>query len=101
MKAFQDSHGTIYQINIKLLFALTCALIAFYSWPSHPKYWGFGFISICMGLAAIGVAFDALRTMAKLYQRDKTLSKYMAQGNKPKSSKMASLDAMKKAGMIK
>tara|TARA_R110002126_G_scaffold239459_12_gene382803 strand:- start:1262 stop:1567 length:306 start_codon:yes stop_codon:yes gene_type:complete len=101
MKPFQNSNGTIYQINIKLLLALTCALIAFYSWPTHPKYWGFGFMSICMGLSAIGVTFDALRMMTKLYQRDKALSKYMAQGNKPKSSKMASLDALRKAGMIK
>lgn len=100
MNPSDNSFGTTVQINSKFLFAALCIFIAYISWPTDAKYWGYGFISICMGLASIGLIIDAIKMMVKLYQRKKIIAEYMAQGKKPKSSKMASEDALRKAGMF-
>ncbi len=100
MKNSDQSYATIAQINVKLLTACGCAFIAYWAWPTEAKYWGYGFITICLGLASIGIFFDALRMMAKLYHRNKIMATYMAQGEKPKSSKMASEEALRKSGMF-
>ncbi|MCP4195975.1 MAG: hypothetical protein GY762_02400 [Proteobacteria bacterium] len=99
MKPFQPSLGVIVQINFKLLLATAMIFVAYYSWPTSAKWYGFGLISICAGLAAIGLVIEAVRAMAKLYARDKALENYKAQGGQTKSSEMASSDALDKAGM--
>ncbi len=99
MTPYQSSFGTIIQINFKLLLAAAMIFVAYYSWPTSAKWYGFGLISICAGLAAIGLVIEAVRAMTKLYVRDKTLENYKAQGGQTKSSEMASSDALDKAGM--
>jgi len=98
-KPFQSSLGIIIQINFKLLWATAMVFMAYYSWPTSAKWYGFGLISICAGLAAIGLVIEAIRTMAKLHARDKALENYVAQGGKTKSSEMASDDILDNAGM--
>ena len=99
MKAFQPSFGIIVQINLKLLWATAMIFVAYFSWPTSAKWYGFGLISICAGAAAIGLVIEAIRAMTKLYVRDKALEKYVAQGGKTKSSEMATSDALDNAGM--
>ncbi|MBL4759227.1 MAG: hypothetical protein JKY32_16865 [Rhizobiales bacterium] len=95
----KPAYGTIIQINAKLLYALFLAALAYFSWPTNPKWWGFGFISVTSGLASLGLIIEAIRAMAQLFTRDKVMAEYMAQGNKPKSSDLTSEDALKDAGM--
>ena len=99
MTSYQGRTGTALQINLKLLMSALFMFTAWGIWPSSPEWWGFGLISILLVLSAIGMAVKALRAMAKLYARDKALAEYMAQGNRPKTTNLASSDALRKAGM--
>ncbi len=100
MTPYQSSFGTIIQINFKLLLAAAMIFVAYYSWPTSAKWYGFGLISICAGLAAIGLVIEAVRAMTKLYVRDKTLAEFEKLGNKPKSSTLVTDDAMRQAGLF-
>ena len=100
MNPFQTSNGATAQINSKLFLAFICALAAWLIWPTNPQWWGFGLISIMLAAGAFLAFIDALQSMKKIYMRDKAMAEYMAQGNKPKSSKLASTDALRKAGVI-
>ncbi len=99
MSPYQATLGTTIQINAKLLYAVILGVAAYFIWPTNPKYWGFGFLSIVMALAAIGLVIEAVRAMVKLYARDKALENYVAQGSKTKSSEMTTNDALEQAGM--
>ena len=99
MKPYQSSLGTIIHINAKLLYATVLAFAAYYSWPSNIKWWGFGFITICAGGAAIGLLVNAIKLAMALYARNRVAEDYLAQGNKPKSSDLASTDELDSAGM--
>ena len=100
MSPYQNTSGESLLINFKLLGACAFGFGAYWTWPLNLKWWGFGVVSILLGLGAFALLFEALKAMHKLYKRDKALADYMAQGNKPKSSKMASTHALKSAGVI-
>ena len=100
MSTYQGKAGTVLQINLQLLESVLFLFTAWGIWPSSPEWWGFGLISILLVLSAFGMGAEALRSMGKLYARDKIVAEYMAQGNKPKTNNLASSEALRKAGMI-
>ena len=97
---YQSSFGSIVQINFKLLFAFSFTFIGWLIWPDTALGYGWGFLSICLCLSALGLFIEAVKAMIKLFVRDRALKKYMAQGNKPKSAELASDDALKNSEMI-
>lgn len=99
MKPYQSSLGTIIQINAKLLYATVLVFAAYYVWPSNIKWWCFGFITICAGGAAIGLLVNVIKLAMALYARNWVAEDYLKQGNKPKSSDLASTDDLDSAGM--
>ncbi len=99
MKPFRSSQGSIFLINVKLLYAVFLGFASYWCWPSSAKWWGFGIISIFAAAATVGLLIQALRDMIKLHARDKVLDEYMALGNKPKSSEIATNDILDKARM--
>lgn len=92
--------GPVIAVNLTLLSSLLLAVACYWCWPSNPEWWGFGFISICLGGAALGQFLAALRLIAKLYTRETTIRQVMAQGELPKTSRLASDTALKDAGLI-
>ncbi len=100
MKPVQSSAGAIVGINLKFLSAALMGYAAWAVWPTTYRWWGFGLLSIILGAAALGSLIGALREIVQLYLRDRALAQFMAQGKTPKSSELASSDALKKAGMV-
>ncbi len=100
MKEFQRSTGINFRINGLFLNAALCGSIAWWSWPSEPKYWGFGLLSIFMAVVAAASVVEALKAMVALYLRDKSLSDYEARAKPQKNADMASDEALSKAGVI-
>lgn len=100
-RPFQRSVGPIVAINTKLL---SCALLAgatWYLWPtSWLEEWRSGVFAVFAAWGAVITAVQALKAMIALYTRDRAIAEYEAQGTKPKSSQMASRDALKAAGML-
>jgi ABC-type Co2+ transport system permease subunit len=90
MTPFQNSLGTIIQINLKLFVAAVFAVTAHSIWPTTPEWWGLGVIAILMGAGALSLLVEAIGMALKLYQRDKAIAAYLAQGSKPKSSVLVS-----------
>jgi hypothetical protein len=99
MTPYQSSFGTIIGINARLLYAALMSSLAWYIWPDSMRGYGWGFLSICLWLSSFALFVEACKAALKLYARDRAVSKYLAQGNKPKTAEMASNDALRNAGM--
>ncbi|OXT01630.1 hypothetical protein B7H23_01270 [Notoacmeibacter marinus] len=94
-----SSLGAIIGINARLFWAFSLCVIAWFTWPTSMKWWGFGIISVCAALSALGLLIEAIRAASKLYLRDKALAEFEAQGAKPKTARVAGDDSLEKAGM--
>lgn len=100
MSALQHSFAAKLRINGMLLMSCLCGFISWFSWPSSIEWWGFGFLSIVMGLNAGILAIKAIGEMITLYLRDKTIAALMAQGAEAKADNLAANDVLKSKGMI-
>lgn len=99
-KPFRSSLRSTIDINAKLLVATGCGLTAWVIWPNEPEWWSLGFLSIILTCGAIGSLAGAVHTMVAAYTRESTITEYMAQGGKAKSSRLATADDLKSAGML-
>ncbi len=99
-KPFRSSLRSTVVINVHLLLASGCGLTAWAIWPKAPEWWGLGFLSIILTISAIGMLAAAIRTMMAAYDRESAVAEYMAQGGKAKSSRLASAEDLKSAGML-
>ena len=91
--------GTIVQINAKLLTITFWGWVSFNTFPTHPHWWGFAFLSIFTGLAAAALLINVINKMFDLYKWNKTLAAFQAQGNQPKTSSVVSNDRMREEGL--
>lgn len=99
----QPSRGrfeTIIHVNLQLLGATVCGFSARVIWPSTPEWWGLGLLSIILGLAALTGIANAAKAMIGLYNRDRIIAAYMAQGGAPKSARLVTTEQLRQAGMV-
>lgn len=99
MNPYPSRFGASVAINVKSLFAFGFGCTSWFMWPNTADWWGLGALSIMSGIGAASLTVSAAKIMVRVYSRDKAIQLYMAQGRAPKSSEMASYDALKKAGM--
>lgn len=92
--------SSILTINGQLLQAFLLVGAAWRLWPSSPKWWGLGMVSAVLAMGAFGKTIEALRSMAKLYSREKNFAHLAATSRAPDPSDLADQDALKNAGMI-
>lgn len=90
-----DNFADIVRINGHLLACVICGVGAYLIWPTSIEWWGFGFLSIVLGICAFKSLVRAFRLMRKL----KRFADYEADRAKPKSATLASAEALRKAGM--
>ncbi len=97
----RKSHsGTVFKINMNLLGAVTYGAAAYLIWPDSLKWWGFGLLSIMLGLAAPVFLIKAIRLMFKRRDRDAEQDAIEALGNAPKSSQLATDDDLENLGVF-
>jgi hypothetical protein len=82
------------------LMACLCGVISWTIWPTSIEWWGFGIISIVMGLNTLILTIKAISEIIALYMRDKTIAALMAQGVDAKADDLAGHDHLKSKGMI-
>lgn len=99
MKPFVSSFSVIFDINRKLFGAALFVVLAWLCWPSGITWWGFGLLSLFMGLAAIMLLTQALQQAIKLKTRDETIATFSEQGEQPKGSAVVSSSDLDDAGM--
>ncbi len=97
--ASKTATGMIVKINAASLQGLFFGLMCWVMWPESRFDYGWGFLAIISGLISCSFITGAALGMIRLYKRDKALEQYMQQGATPKSSTLASDDALKNAGM--
>ena len=94
-----DTTGTVITINCHLLYAVLLVAVAYWIWPTDPRWYGFGLMSIVLYLAAGGLVFNALRSMWKLHALIKEWSTFQTRGKAPKNAKLASPKDLETRGM--
>lgn len=92
---------TTFQINMYLLGAVLYGVGAYLVWPDSLKWWGFGLLSILLGLAAPIFLIKAIMLMFKRRNRDVELDAIEGLGNAPKSARLATDDDLDNLGVFK
>lgn len=100
MRELPSTFGAAVSVNLKFLLACAFGWAAWYIWPTTPEWYGLGVASVLLGCGAFAHVVNALQLMARVYKREKELRAYMALGDEPKSSEMASDAKLKEAGML-
>ncbi|MEM8497845.1 MAG: hypothetical protein AAF542_07455 [Pseudomonadota bacterium] len=101
----QSSVGQIIRINWGLLQSFSFGFLAWVIWPDKllsyelTQGWGWAFLGIVCILVSLASFVGSVQAMVRLYNRDKALARFMEQGSGPKSSGLASGDALDRAGM--
>lgn len=101
MNPRKSSRSTVFKINMYLLGAFSYAVGAWLIWPDSLKWWGFGLMSIMLGITAPAMLIKAIMMMSKLYDRDKEFADFEEANRAAEPSELASVDDLKRAGMIK
>lgn len=101
----QSSAGQIIKINWGLLQSFSFGFLAWVIWPDTllsyelTQSWGWAFLGVVCILVSLASLVGSVQAMVRLYHRDKALARFMEQGSGPKSSALASQDALDRAGM--
>ena len=98
-KPFSET-GIIVRINFKLLYAFILACSGYFIWPTDPRWWSLYLLSVLMIASAFGLLVESIREAIKLNIAKKRWAEIMARGNAPKNAKLASIDDLRKKGMI-
>ena len=96
----RDTLGPAIAINFKFFGAVLWGSIAWAIWPEDMRGWGWGFLSIMLGVAAFGLSVNALKLMVKIYRRDKAIAELLADAKPVKSERLATADKLRAAGVI-
>ena len=101
MKAFKPSKSVIIEINAKLCYSAFLGFVSYMIWPTSMKWYGFGLLSNFVGLAATGLAINAIKQIFKSRTFENDQKEFMAQGKQVKSSSLASSERMRNDGIIR
>ena len=101
MNPRKSNWGIVFKINMHLLGSFSYGVGAWLIWPDSLKWWGFGLISILLGMAAPALLIKAIIMMFKLHARDKEFAEFEEANRTAEPSELANIVDLKKAGMIK
>ena len=101
MKIFESTDGTLTKVNAKILYGAFLGLVAYLCWPTNPLWWGFGIITIVLGMEAITQLAGAIKLIFKLRTFEGGQEEFMGRGKQVKSSALASQDFLTEKGVIK
>ena len=94
------SLGAVLRVNLHLFMSTLSGVIAWFIWPETVEGWGFGLIALILWANVFVCLVTALREMTQLYLRDKAVAAIIAGSNISKSDQLASMDDLRRGGMI-
>lgn len=100
MSNFKTPAGSIFAINGHIFLAAMQIIAAFLIWPANPDWWGFGLLSVVLGLSAMANVIAAFRAMLKVHAREKEIARLAQTSRAPEPSDLVGADALKDAGMF-
>lgn len=101
MKIFKTPKSVIAIINAKLCYSAFLGVVSYAIWPTSMKWYGFGVLSVFVGVAGGALAFNALRQISEIREFENDQDEFLAQGNEVKSSSLLAEDFMTEKGVIK
>lgn len=100
MSQHKSGRSVVFKINMNLLGAFSYGVAAWLIWPDSLKGWGFGLISIILGVAAPAQLVRAIIMMAEFHTREKEFAEFEENNRAAEPSELASVDDLRRAGMI-
>ena len=101
MKTFKPAKSTIIEINAKLCYSAFLGVVSYLIWPTSVKFYGFGLLSIFVGVAGAALAFNAFRQILEIREFENEQDVFIEGGNEVKSSSLLAEDFMTEKGVIK
>lgn len=80
--------GTVIGINGKFLHGFLCGVVAYWCWPSDPKWWGLYLYSVILWAASACFAFEGIRSFVKLRSAKKRWAYIRDLGARPKNAQI-------------
>lgn len=99
-KPFRSSLRSVVAINLHLLTAAGCGFFAWAIWPRSPEWWGLGVLAVLLGITAIFALAKALGEAVALWRKERVLAAYLAQGGPARPSRLATVEDLRRAGML-
>lgn len=100
MKSFENNFRPLASVNLNALGAVSCGFIAWAIWPTSVEGWGFGMISIFLGVAAIAAVAKVARILMVERRRKQVMADYLAQGARQKSARLVSDRELREKGLL-
>lgn len=98
-KSLLSPRKTIIAVNANLLGATASAFVAWLMWPNSYEWWGFGPLSIIMGLSAV-LCVDRAHKVFSAYRRNvKAVDDFQKGKGQQKDNADVINDRMKQMGM--
>lgn len=91
--------GNVIKTNVQFLVAALLSILAYELWPSRPEWWGFGILSICIGMGAIGHAIKAMQAVMISIQKNRVIGDQTTGATEAKYSRQVTRDVLQDAGM--
>lgn len=90
---------TVWQINLKLAYAVGLVSLGITITPSDPKWWAFHGLTYILYLSALMCVGDAIKGAVKLRKSERQKREIMAR-KAPHTAKLATNEDLKKRGML-
>ncbi len=91
--------GAVFKVNKDFLVATLFGWLSWWLWHMPSDFYGVKLLSVMFGIVAVGTTIGALTQIGRLYARERVIASYLQQGTQPKTSELATDDALKEAGM--
>lgn len=91
--------GTIFEINAKFLHGFLCGAVAWWCWPSDPKWWGFYIYAVVLWAACAAFIIQGIRSYLKLRDAKKRWEEIEGLGSRPKNARLPSKSDLQHEGM--
>jgi len=91
--------GTVIGINGKFLHGVLCGVVAWWCWPTDPKWWGFGMFSVILWAASMAFVFEGIRSFIKLRGAKKRWRVIEKMGSSPKNARIPEKSDLQEKGM--
>lgn len=96
---FGPTPKTIWQINLRFVFALFLYGLAWLYWPTNLQWWFFKVLAVMVIIAATIEVIINLFRIWNHFWNNRDVAKYSEQGETAKGDQLATYDAERRAGM--
>ncbi len=96
-----SSTVNVLRVNGQFLMAFFFGCAAWIFWPTSAAWWGYGLLSLGSGACAISLTIKAITLMIQVRDAERAIQHHLHQTRPSEQARLASDDALRRAGMTK